>query len=527
MRIRFGVLTVILSSILAAGCYTLNPSDYVAPDGEVSLDGPATQGADVASPDAPMGGEGGGGSGGGIGGTGGTGGAGTGSGGPGGGGDAGVLDATGAQPDVPVGGSGGIASAIGGSTASTGGTTAGSGGVAGAGGTTTSGGSTAFGGSMGGVTRGSLPGGSNGGTGGTTGTGGASGTGAASTQDAGGSDAPIILDGTCAINGSPARAGTVCRVAAGVCDVPEICDGISAACPLDQFMPSTQVCRPSAGDCDELEACTGTSAACPPDQFLPKSAVCRPAVPGGCDVAEYCDGSHPACPADVIVPSTIPCRASTDGNVCDPTENCTGTSNTCPADVKYTRPAAPPADVAVAPGTLQADVSWTPVAEDTGDGLTRYNVKMLEGSWMVVGKPAAPPYTAAISAGPTFYFVVSAWTGLPMCESADSSPPVSVVSCVAVAPASLSAATDSAGKVTLTWTPPSGSVASYNVLRSTNTGGGYEVVASGLSVSATTYEDTPPVPASGIAAFYYVVRANTGDCNSPYSPQATAVVGLH
>src|SRR5262245_46135250 len=60
-------------------------------------------------------------------------------------------------------------------------------------------------------------------------------------------------------------AGTVCRSAAGVCDLEETCDGTSADCPADAFEASTTVCRSSAGVCDIVESCTGTDAACPPD----------------------------------------------------------------------------------------------------------------------------------------------------------------------------------------------------------------------------------------------------------------------
>src|SRR5438067_6394136 len=52
-------------------------------------------------------------------------------------------------------------------------------------------------------------------------------------------------------------AGTVCRSAAGVCDVEETCDGTSADCPPD--VKSTTECRPAAGDCDVAEACDGVS----------------------------------------------------------------------------------------------------------------------------------------------------------------------------------------------------------------------------------------------------------------------------
>ena len=125
VRIQFGVLTVIFPSILVVGCYTLNPSDYVAPDGAASSDAPAVKGADVAPFDVPTGG--------------GTGGGGTSGGGGGSGGDFGMPDAPGAQPDVPIGGFGGAAGGIGGGGGAGGGA-GGTTGVDGTGGGGTSGG---------------------------------------------------------------------------------------------------------------------------------------------------------------------------------------------------------------------------------------------------------------------------------------------------------------------------------------------------------------------------------------------------
>jgi hypothetical protein len=334
----------------------------------------------------------------------------------------------------------------------------------------------------------------------------------------------IILNGTCAIDGSPAPLGTVCRVAAGLCDVAEVCDGVSTACPLDGFKAATEVCRPSAGACDLEEKCTGSSAACPTDKFLAKSAVCRAAV-SVCDVAESCDGASGACPVDTFAPATTACRASTDGKICDPAESCTGTSNKCPNDVKYTPPTAPPTGVTVIPGTLQADVAWTIVAGDAGAGVTGYNVKSSTVSgagYAVRGSPPGSPFTVTpITAGQTYYFVVSAYSGQPSCESINSSE-VSALSCVATAPTALAATPDAAGHVALTWAPPSGGAVSYSVSRSTTSGSGYAVVASGLPT--TSFADSPVVPASGTATFYYVVRGNTGTCLSPYSTQATAVI---
>jgi len=344
--------------------------------------------------------------------------------------------------------------------------------------------------------------------------------------DADEGDVPTVLNGTCAYNGKAAPAGTICRLATDICDVSETCDGTSTACPLDKFVAATEVCRAKAGDCDEAELCTGTSAACPADKLLAKSAGCRPAVLGGCDVAEYCDGSHAVCPVDTFAPATTQCRASSDGNVCDPAEFCTGTSNACPADAKYTRPTAVPTGVAVAPGTLQADVSWTPITGDAGTAVTGYNVKsssISTGGWSTRGSPTTSPFTVPITAGQLFYFVVSAYDGLPSCDSPNSAP-VSAQSCTATAPTApttLTATPDSTGSVVLTWAVASGA-ATYNVSRSTTKGGPYTVVTSG--VSATSYKDSPPVPSSGSATFYYVVRANSGSCNSPYSPEATATV---
>src|SRR5690348_1596389 len=102
-------------------------------------------------------------------------------------------------------------------------------------------------------------------------------------------------------------AGTVCRSAAGVCDVDETCDGTSADCPADGFAASAAVCRSSAGSCDIAERCTGTDAACPPD--MKSTGQCRGPV-GPCDVAETCDGSSNNCPTDVFAASTTVCRSS-------------------------------------------------------------------------------------------------------------------------------------------------------------------------------------------------------------------------
>jgi len=173
--------------------------------------------------------------------------------------------------------------------------------------------------------------------------------------------------------------GTQCRAASDICDVAEVCDGVSGACPTDVFRSSSTVCRPLAGTCDVAETCTGSGPSCPPDDvrpngflcrgsagvcdtpescdgssptcpvdgFLSSSTVCRPAATGGCDVAENCTGSSALCPDDAFQPSGAVCRPAV--GVCDAVETCPGGSPTCPADGKLTsvcRPAVDACDVA-------------------------------------------------------------------------------------------------------------------------------------------------------------------------------------
>ena len=90
---------------------------------------------------------------------------------------------------------------------------------------------------------------------------------------------------------------TECRSAAGVCDAPDYCDGVSAACTADAKL--TTECRPSAQVCDAAEFCDGVSDICPitlPANGLPcpdgdlcngdeicVGWVCMPGEPLDCD----------------------------------------------------------------------------------------------------------------------------------------------------------------------------------------------------------------------------------------------------
>src|SRR4029077_1101857 len=90
------------------------------------------------------------------------------------------------------------------------------------------------------------------------------------------------------------NAGTLCRSAAGVCDLAESCDGTSPTCPADA--KSTDVCRSAAGICDVAESCDGVSNDCPADSFVPAGTECRSSA-GGWAPGERVPGTRARLPA--------------------------------------------------------------------------------------------------------------------------------------------------------------------------------------------------------------------------------------
>src|SRR5205814_3102172 len=115
------------------------------------------------------------------------------------------------------------------------------------------------------------------------------------------------------------NAGTVCRAAAGLCDVAETCTGSSPACPADGFAANTTSCtgtsQSGACDNDAADHCTGSSNTCV-DAYKSSSTVCRSSA-GQCDVAESCTGTSGACPADGFALSTTSCTGASQSGACD------------------------------------------------------------------------------------------------------------------------------------------------------------------------------------------------------------------
>jgi Disintegrin./Fibronectin type III domain. len=340
-------------------------------------------------------------------------------------------------------------------------------------------------------------------------------------RDAGGGDQQV---GPCWGASGPVKAGVVCRAAVGLCDVDEVCDGIHADCPADQYAPTTTVCRQAAGDCDIAESCSGTSPDCPVDAVMTVGTLCRKAA-GACDVAESCSGTDPACPADGMVPPGSTCRPSTDGNQCDPAEVCTGTSVSCPADVIYARPGAPTAAKAVL-GTVAgtASISWTAPAGGTPTG---YDVKRSAtptAGYTILGtRPTttSSPYTdTGLTGGSTYYYVVSSINTVATCES-DNSPSVSVTAVNPCTPPAVPVVTAASGnaQVDLTW-PPSTGATSYSVGRSVTPGTGYSSATTVTTCTTTcSYDD---INVSNGTTYYYVVAASNGKCSSLDSVEVSA-----
>jgi outer membrane protein OmpA-like peptidoglycan-associated protein len=144
----------------------------------------------------------------------------------------------------------------------------------------------------------------------------------------GGCEACSAVTGVCAA----LTQKKVCRAVAGICDLEEVCDGVSPLCPADRVRDAGVACRNASGPCDQAESCNGTAPACPGDAKRPTGAVCREAV-AACDQPERCDGDGGPCPPDLIASATTVCRPP--AGACDAIELCSGSSVFCPEDKYY------------------------------------------------------------------------------------------------------------------------------------------------------------------------------------------------
>lgn len=116
----------------------------------------------------------------------------------------------------------------------------------------------------------------------------------------------VCMTGTC---GGIAAAGVICRKTAGgaatadgtspsaTCDPPEVCDGVTSACPSDVYASMGTPCGPTAslGPCDVPDQCNATGRCL---ARKPVGTVCKAANPANpiCDPQDLCDGLRIVCP---------------------------------------------------------------------------------------------------------------------------------------------------------------------------------------------------------------------------------------
>jgi len=180
-----------------------------------------------------------------------------------------------------------------------------------------------------------------------------------------------------------------------------------------------------------------------------------------------------------------------------------------------TAPAAPTGLTATA-GSAQAVLTWT-----ASTGATSYNVKRATTSGgpyttVATGVVGTTYTNTGLTNGTTYYYVVSAVNsaGESTNSAQVSATPVAPIA-IPTAPTTLTAAAGNE-QVALNWSASTGAT-SYNVKRSTTSGGTFTTIATG--VTGTTYTDTGLTNGT---TYYYVVTAVNSAGESGNSPAASA-----
>jgi fibronectin type 3 domain-containing protein len=179
-------------------------------------------------------------------------------------------------------------------------------------------------------------------------------------------------------------------------------------------------------------------------------------------------------------------------------------------------PPAAPTGLTATASNAQVSLSW-----NASSGATSYNVKQSTTnggpySTIATGVTATSYVNAGLTNGTTYYYVVSASNTAgesPNSNQASATP--SGGSSPPPAPTGLTATAGNA-QVSLSWNASSGAT-SYNVKRSTVTGGPYTTIATG--VTATSYTNTGLTNGT---TYYYVVSAVNTVGESPNSTQVSA-----
>jgi len=172
---------------------------------------------------------------------------------------------------------------------------------------------------------------------------------------------------------------------------------------------------------------------------------------------------------------------------------------------------AAPTNVTATAGNAQVALTWS-----ASSGATSYNVKRSTtsgGPYTTISSPTTTSYTnTGLTNGTTYYYVVSAVNTAG--ESANSSQVSATPQAIPVAPTNVTATAGNA-QVALSWSASSGAT-SYNVKRSTTSGGPYTTIS---SPTTTSYTDTGLTNGT---TYYYVVSAVNTAGESANSSQVSA-----
>ena len=193
---------------------------------------------------------------------------------------------------------------------------------------------------------------------------------------------------------------------------------------------------------------------------------------------------------------------------------CGGADSTSAPNISPASVPAPPSNLAAAAGNAVVALTWT-----ASSGAASYNVKRSTtsgGPYTQIAAPTSTGYTdSSLTNGTAYYYVVSALdTAGESANSAQASATPEAPSVLPAAPTNLTATAGDA-QVSLTWSA-SGGATSYNVKRSTTSGGPYTQIAAPTS---TSYTDTSLTNGT---TYYYVVSAVNSAGESANSAQAAA-----
>jgi fibronectin type 3 domain-containing protein len=176
-------------------------------------------------------------------------------------------------------------------------------------------------------------------------------------------------------------------------------------------------------------------------------------------------------------------------------------------------PTAAPANLKAKANNGSVALTWDAIA-----GAVSYRIKRslsaAAGFDTVFTSSTASFTDGAVINGTTYYYVVEADNG--QCLSPDSTVISAQPACTPPSAPLKPTATAGDGQVTLSWPASTGGASSYQVLRSTTSGGPYPVV---LPSTSTGLTDTGLTDGT---TYYYVVESFNGFCYSAASPEASA-----